>query len=317
MVCPSLTSSFVSTERVEMTGELDPFGNPVSVSETVTQPFRFAGREYDGETGLYFMRSRYYDPQLGRFISEDPIGVAGGINPYEYAGNDPINRRDASGLDYCFWMWGTYSTDIPASGGNIGGITIHDYSFPICVDDGGPSAPDLPVSPQNPFGPQGPGGPGSPAAPPALPGNCGGGRTQSQCDARLRAAIKKVEQSLDPGCSAIGHALEYGFSEDALTGQFRNWFIPHSKDVVDIRNGVSFKLAGQASGSPSNWKIDLYPDAYRSVRELAVTIVHEFVHILDPRSGNQRIDRPNGPAERVGQYCVTGRWPALKSPNLW
>lgn len=60
---------------------------------------RYAGREYDAETGLYFMRARYYDPAVGRFISEDPIGIGGGMNLYAYAGSDPVNGRDPFGLD--------------------------------------------------------------------------------------------------------------------------------------------------------------------------------------------------------------------------
>src|SRR5690606_5753619 len=46
----------------------------------------------------YYHRMRYYDPELGRFLSEDPIGLAGGINPYLHAANDPANLRDPSGL---------------------------------------------------------------------------------------------------------------------------------------------------------------------------------------------------------------------------
>jgi uncharacterized protein RhaS with RHS repeats len=44
------------------------------------------------------VRARWYDPHLGRFISQDPIGLAGGINPYAYADNSPTNLRDPSGL---------------------------------------------------------------------------------------------------------------------------------------------------------------------------------------------------------------------------
>jgi RHS repeat-associated protein len=44
-------------------------------------------------------RARYYDPVLARFISEDPIGLDGGVNPYAYVENDPINNRDPSGLE--------------------------------------------------------------------------------------------------------------------------------------------------------------------------------------------------------------------------
>jgi RHS repeat-associated protein len=79
-----------------------PFGAPESVTEPggggAFNPLRFAGQYFDSETGLYYMRARYYDPTLRRFISEDPIGLAGGINPYAYAENDPVNLRDPNGL---------------------------------------------------------------------------------------------------------------------------------------------------------------------------------------------------------------------------
>lgn len=64
----------------------------------VTVRFRMGGQEFDAETGLYYMRARYYDPSLGRFISEDPTGIISGLNQYSYANNDPINWRDPSGL---------------------------------------------------------------------------------------------------------------------------------------------------------------------------------------------------------------------------
>ncbi len=60
--------------------------------------FRFTGREYDSETGLYFLRARYYDPQIGRFISEDPSGFNGGLNFYVYVANSPTNSVDPFGL---------------------------------------------------------------------------------------------------------------------------------------------------------------------------------------------------------------------------
>ncbi|WP_338849538.1 RHS repeat-associated core domain-containing protein [Massilia sp. W12] len=44
----------------------------------VEQPFRFQGQQYDAETGLHYNRFRYYDPAIGRFISQDPIGLLGG-----------------------------------------------------------------------------------------------------------------------------------------------------------------------------------------------------------------------------------------------
>lgn len=78
-----------------------PFGTTTQASETVANPLRYAGREYDAETGLYNYRARYYDPALGRFLSEDPMGIAAGINLYAYAGSDPVNGADPTGLDPC------------------------------------------------------------------------------------------------------------------------------------------------------------------------------------------------------------------------
>ena len=58
----------------------------------------FTGREWDPETGLYYYRARYYDPKLGRFISEDPIGFAVDVNFYAYVKNNPVRWTDAYGL---------------------------------------------------------------------------------------------------------------------------------------------------------------------------------------------------------------------------
>ena len=70
----------------------------------MTDPLQYTAREFDAETGLYYYRARYYDPQTGRFLSEDPIGFHGGINKYVYALNDPTKYRDPGGL----WPWDGY-----------------------------------------------------------------------------------------------------------------------------------------------------------------------------------------------------------------
>jgi RHS repeat-associated protein len=72
----------------------DSFGNLNSFTGSFTQPFRYTGREADAETGLYYYRARYYDPAVGRFISEDPLGVAAGSNFYSYVANGPTNWVD-------------------------------------------------------------------------------------------------------------------------------------------------------------------------------------------------------------------------------
>ncbi|MDQ1833109.1 DUF6861 domain-containing protein [Massilia scottii] len=61
------------------------------------QPIRFQGQYHEAETGLHYNRFRYYDPDIGRFVSQDPIGLAGGFNTYQYAPN-PVTWIDPAGL---------------------------------------------------------------------------------------------------------------------------------------------------------------------------------------------------------------------------
>ena len=70
----------------------------VSDGLKVNVPFRFQGQYYDEESGLHYNRFRYYDPEIGRFVSQDPIGLDGGLNIYVYVKN-PVQWVDPSGLD--------------------------------------------------------------------------------------------------------------------------------------------------------------------------------------------------------------------------
>ncbi len=95
----SVTSLSNGTGSLAQTYTFDSFGNQTASSGSLTNPFRFAGREFDTESNLYFMRARYFDSASGRFINEDPIGFAGvQADFYVYVGNDPINLTDPFGL---------------------------------------------------------------------------------------------------------------------------------------------------------------------------------------------------------------------------
>ena len=94
----SVTSLTDAKGNLTSTYQYDSFGNLTASTGSIFNPFRYTGREFDTETGLYFYRARYYDPSIGRFISEDPIRFRGGINFYCYVKNNPINWIDPFGL---------------------------------------------------------------------------------------------------------------------------------------------------------------------------------------------------------------------------
>jgi RHS repeat-associated protein len=76
----------------------DSYGN-TTTSATVANPFRYTGREFDTEAAMYYYRARYYDQNVGRFLSEDPIGFDGtGFNFYTYVANNPTKLIDPLGL---------------------------------------------------------------------------------------------------------------------------------------------------------------------------------------------------------------------------
>jgi len=78
----------------------DPYGNPVSTSGSLTTPLMFSGQYVDSESGLYYLRARYYDPATAQFLTSDPdMGLT--MSPYAYALGSPLNLADPSGL--CAW----------------------------------------------------------------------------------------------------------------------------------------------------------------------------------------------------------------------
>ncbi len=75
-----------------------PFGEVAVTTGDVRNNFRFPGQYFDAETGLHYNWHRYYDPDTGRYLTPDPIGLDGGINLFIYVRNNPINFKDLFGL---------------------------------------------------------------------------------------------------------------------------------------------------------------------------------------------------------------------------
>jgi RHS repeat-associated protein len=94
----SITSLSNSAGVVANTYTYDSFGKLTALTGTLANPIRYTGRELDAETGIYYYRARFYDPGVGRFLSEDRIGNDEGSNLYPYVRNAPTQFRDPTGL---------------------------------------------------------------------------------------------------------------------------------------------------------------------------------------------------------------------------
>ncbi|MES2536132.1 MAG: RHS repeat-associated core domain-containing protein [Pseudomonadota bacterium] len=96
-----LLGSVIAQSRVDQTiGNrygYSPYGEVVTEGNDSQNAVQYTARENDN-TGLYYYRARYYDPVLKRFVSSDPIGLAGGINTYAYVDGNPISLIDPNGM---------------------------------------------------------------------------------------------------------------------------------------------------------------------------------------------------------------------------
>ena len=113
----SVTSLTDKNQKIVESYSYDSFGNFKRQGNKVKNSFTYTGREFDKETGLYYYRNRYYDPTIGRFITQDPMGMVDGPNPYTYVGNNPVNFIDPWGWSkekgIPWWQWWLYEMPLP------------------------------------------------------------------------------------------------------------------------------------------------------------------------------------------------------------
>ncbi|MET4898947.1 RHS repeat-associated core domain-containing protein [Sphingomonadaceae bacterium jetA1] len=108
----------------------DEFGIP---GGNYASRFQYTGQAWLPELGMTHFKARTYSPTLGRFLQPDPIGLAGGMNLYNYAGGDPVNRTDPTGL---YWYRWQDCTTTPGYSYGIGNEIVVGGSVTHCFDRG-------------------------------------------------------------------------------------------------------------------------------------------------------------------------------------
>jgi RHS repeat-associated protein len=258
---------------------------------------RWKGLSYDRETGLNYVRARYYDPKTRRFISEDPIGLEGGINEYQFASGDPINHSDPTGLDD--WYDGGGVTCIirgtrTYTGGNLTGSTIESV---ICLPPA-PKPPSLSV-------PDDRGG-----YPPAASGQTtGGGSSTSgacanfsaaQCNAIAQAIVRiDKAKSVHPTCAVIAGTLRR---------YFKNGWIHRDPDYI-YPPGPNGGVGSSQFGTWSPRRIGINDITFRGgyapnggpVPPLPQVLAHEGYHASFPE--DKRDSNFSDPPYAFGAIC--------------
>ena len=118
------------TGKIVWSANYRAYGNVLKLDVAdVINPLRFQGQYYDEESGLHYNRHRYYNPNTGRYLTPDPIKLAGGLNSYQYVPN-PTGWVDPLGLSSC-----------PGDGGCTATGVIEDPSNAALASNQEPKAP--------------------------------------------------------------------------------------------------------------------------------------------------------------------------------
>jgi RHS repeat-associated protein len=123
--------SYMAGGQATSRHDYGPYGNPLTTNgSTILQGRAYINERFDPETGLQYLHARYYDPDLGRFLTPDtwdPIIAEVDVNRYAYAGNDPVNYSDANGHSYEDSHGGERAPR-PGSSGGGGGTSTGNWN---------------------------------------------------------------------------------------------------------------------------------------------------------------------------------------------
>ena len=224
-----------------------------------TNRLRWKGLVWEGDsTRLYYVRARWYDPVSRRFISEDPSGLAGGVNQYAFASNDPVGKADATGMYEC---WVKLFTDGDCNGGGSNrGVRTLGFAGNIGMGWGNGDAIDRIVSEA---------------------AECGA-FDQRQCD-RMKRAISRLEGHGDPHCRDLGRTARARWSTGGYLYNERQaeaglaWQLPLALHIAPGRSYV---------GVYRHRFISFGPGAFvASDLALRGLIAHEETHLLGGDQG--------------------------------
>ncbi len=109
----------------------DPYGNLITSTGSLNNPFLYAGQYKDLDTGLYYLRARYYDPSTAEFLSTDPMSFTT-RQRYGYVSGNPLNRTDPRGL--CWPDWACHAASAVGGGFSNLGSAVHNYDVAHASD---------------------------------------------------------------------------------------------------------------------------------------------------------------------------------------
>ena len=121
---------------VSQSNSYNPWGD-VAIGGNPDSHLLWKGLYWPGDTtGLFYVRNRWYDPEGGRFVNEDPAGFSAGINLYAFSGNDPVNGADPSGLGSDLVCYQVEDADTYGTSAS-GGLIIYGNTHEECYSTGG------------------------------------------------------------------------------------------------------------------------------------------------------------------------------------